>query len=99
MTLLRSSATFLALLGEADLLAGQIICPRTPPNALASFAGVVPKPEDWIVEGVCAYVPQVSSTINSSGFSVLFIYIIRRPGSEMRLFEVGVESPVLKWIA
>ena len=48
-----------ALLGEADLLTGQVICPRTPPNALAAFAGIVPKPEEWIVEGVCAYVPQV----------------------------------------
>lgn len=48
-----------ALLGEADLLAGQISCPRSPPNIIASFAGVLPKPEDWIVPGVCAFVPQV----------------------------------------
>ena len=48
----------LALLGEADVLSGQVLCPRTPPNALASFAGVVVPEEEWIVQGVCAYVPQ-----------------------------------------
>ena len=48
-----------ALLGEADLLAGQVSCPRSPPNIIASFEGVVPPPEEWIVNGACAYVPQV----------------------------------------
>ena len=49
-----------ALLGEADFLTGQVLCPKTPPDALASFAGVVPPPDEWVVDGVCAYVPQVS---------------------------------------
>jgi hypothetical protein len=48
-----------ALLGEADFLTGQVLCPKTPPDALASFAGVVPPPDEWVIDGVCAYVPQV----------------------------------------
>lgn len=52
---------FVALLGEADLLTGQMICPRSPPNALASFIKMSPK-EDWVVQGICAYVPQVCRT-------------------------------------
>lgn len=48
-----------AILGEADLLAGQIACPRSPPDILASFAGINAAAKDWIVPGVCAYVPQV----------------------------------------
>ena len=49
----------IALLGEADLLTGQLICPRSPPDALASFVGKEVSEEEWIVPGVCAYVPQV----------------------------------------
>nr|GAT54702.1 multidrug resistance-associated ABC transporter protein [Mycena chlorophos] len=53
----------LALLGEADVLAGQIICPRSPPNALLSN----PKDsEAWIVDGLCAYVPQTAWLRNQS---------------------------------
>ena len=48
-----------ALLGEADLLTGQVLCPKTPPDAIASFAGIVPSPDKWIIDGVCAYAPQV----------------------------------------
>ena len=53
---------FLALLGEADTLTGQVICPRTPPDALASFANQKVTKEEWIVPGVCAYVPQVRAS-------------------------------------
>ncbi|KAI0312306.1 multidrug resistance-associated ABC transporter [Amylostereum chailletii] len=56
----------LSLLGEVDLLTGQVSCPRTPPDAIASFTNVIPKPEDWIVEGVCAYVPQSAWLRNAS---------------------------------
>ncbi|KAH7925080.1 hypothetical protein BV22DRAFT_1195420 [Leucogyrophana mollusca] len=56
----------LALLGEADVLTGQVLCPRSPPDVLASFSGKrVPK-EDWIVQGVCAYVPQSAWLRNAS---------------------------------
>ena len=48
-----------ALLGEADVLAGQVICPRSPPNSLATFSDGRVCKEDWVVSGVCAYVPQV----------------------------------------
>ena len=50
---------FAALLGEADLLTGQMVCPRSPPDALASFIGAHIAKEEWIVPGICAYVPQV----------------------------------------
>jgi hypothetical protein len=49
-----------ALLGEADFLTGQVLCPKTPPDTIASFAGIVPPPDKWVIDGVCAYVPQVS---------------------------------------
>lgn len=48
-----------ALLGEVDVLAGQVICPRSPPDVLASFSEKKASPEHWVVRGVCAYVPQV----------------------------------------
>lgn len=51
---------WIALLGEADTLAGQVLCPRSPPDALASFAEAQISEENWIVQGICAYVPQVS---------------------------------------
>ncbi|KAF9225872.1 multidrug resistance-associated ABC transporter [Gyrodon lividus] len=56
----------LALLGEADILAGQVICPRSPPDVLASFSGKMASPEQWVVKGVCAYVPQSAWLRNAS---------------------------------
>ncbi|KAF8154768.1 multidrug resistance-associated ABC transporter [Crassisporium funariophilum] len=56
----------LALLGEADILAGQVLCPRSPPDSLAKFSGVWVRKEDWIVSGVCAYVPQAAWLRNAS---------------------------------
>ncbi|KAH9036170.1 ATP-binding cassette transporter [Lactarius pseudohatsudake] len=56
----------LALLGEADLLTGQMLCPQTPPDAIASFVGVVPSPDEWAIDGVCAYVPQSAWLRNAS---------------------------------
>jgi hypothetical protein len=57
----------IALLGEADLLAGQLICPRSPPDTIAAFAELKSIPEDeWVVPGVCAYVPQTAWLQNAS---------------------------------
>ncbi|KAG8216833.1 P-loop containing nucleoside triphosphate hydrolase protein [Butyriboletus roseoflavus] len=56
----------LALLGEADVLAGQVMCPRSPPDVLATFAEKIASPEDWVVDGVCAYVPQTAWLRNAS---------------------------------
>ncbi|THH21147.1 hypothetical protein EW146_g360 [Bondarzewia mesenterica] len=56
----------LALLGEADVLTGQVICPRTPPDTIASFGSESPSETEWIVEGVCAYVPQAAWLRNAS---------------------------------
>ncbi|RXW18905.1 hypothetical protein EST38_g6949 [Candolleomyces aberdarensis] len=55
----------LALLGEADVLTGQLMCPRSPPDSLASYAKVGPE-EEWIVDGMCAYVPQAAWLRNES---------------------------------
>ena len=59
INLLSHAHVLLALLGEADILAGQVLFPRSPPDALASFAGVSVPKDEWIVEGICEYVPQV----------------------------------------
>ena len=51
-----------SLLGEADLLAGQIVCPRSSPDSLFAFAedhSVLTK-DTWIVPTQCAYVPQAA---------------------------------------
>lgn len=56
-----------ALLGEADLLAGNIISPRSPPDAVATFSALPYIPEDaWVVPGICAYVPQTAWLQNAS---------------------------------
>ncbi|KAE9407953.1 ATP-binding cassette transporter [Gymnopus androsaceus JB14] len=55
----------LALLGEADILAGQMFCPRSPSNIMTSFTTVAPG-ESWIIHGVCAYVPQSAWLRNAS---------------------------------
>jgi hypothetical protein len=46
------------------LLTGQMLCPRSPPDSLASFTGVVVPEEKWLVKGICAYVPQVMRYIS-----------------------------------
>ncbi|KIM46655.1 hypothetical protein M413DRAFT_440257 [Hebeloma cylindrosporum] len=56
----------LTLLGEADILTGQVLCPRSPPDSLASFTNVKVSKEEWIVDGVCAYVPQAAWLRNAS---------------------------------
>lgn len=56
----------LALLGEADVLTGQVVCPRSPPDSVASFISVKPSKEDWVVEGLCAYVPQAAWLRNAT---------------------------------
>ncbi|KAF7316454.1 Multidrug resistance-associated ABC transporter protein [Mycena indigotica] len=53
----------LALLGEAELLSGQVYCPRSPANILASSRAIE---EEWIVDGLCAYVPQTAWLRNQS---------------------------------
>lgn len=56
----------LALLGEADVLTGQVLCPRSPPDALASFAGLEIAYRDWVIDGLGAYVPQAAWLRNAS---------------------------------
>ncbi|ESK87928.1 atp-binding cassette transporter [Moniliophthora roreri MCA 2997] len=55
----------LSLLGEADVLAGQILCPRSPPNAITTYSQIPPG-EKWVVQGLCAYVPQTAWLRNAS---------------------------------
>lgn len=67
ITLITYPFCSLALLGEADVISGQIVCPRTPPDTIAKFAALSYIPEDeWIVPGVCAYVPQTAWLQNAS---------------------------------
>ncbi|KAJ7916834.1 ABC transporter transmembrane region-domain-containing protein [Mycena leptocephala] len=56
----------LALLGEADVLSGQMMCPRSPADSIASFANSRPTKEDWVIHGICAYVPQAAWLQNAS---------------------------------
>ena len=56
----------LGLLGEADLLTGQLVCPRSPLDAIARFEGQKVRDEEWVVKGVCAYVPQSAWLRNAS---------------------------------
>ena len=60
----------IALLGEADLLTGQLFCPRSPPDTIASFVGVHVPEEEWVVEGVGAYVPQVGPNVYTCALSL-----------------------------
>ena len=55
-----------ALLGEADVLAGRVLCPRSPPDAIASFQDDIPSQDEWIRQNVCAYVPQAAWLRNAS---------------------------------
>jgi ABC-type transport system involved in cytochrome bd biosynthesis fused ATPase/permease subunit len=55
----------LALLGEADILTGQLICPRSPPDAIANLSQIS-EDDDWVVPNMCAYVPQVAWLQNAS---------------------------------
>jgi ABC-type transport system involved in cytochrome bd biosynthesis fused ATPase/permease subunit len=55
------------LLGEADLLAGQIDCPRSFPNAMSDHGEVGEiNDEDWVVSDMVAYVPQQAWLQNAS---------------------------------
>ena len=79
----------LALLGEADLLTGQVVCPRSPPDALARFAVERPGEEDWIVPGICAYVPQVRVVCCVTSTRSSDIEVNSPHGSVMHPFEVS----------
>jgi len=54
------------LLGEADLLAGHVECPRSSPNAMASQTQEGISQEEWVVPGMLAYVPQQAWLQNAS---------------------------------
>jgi hypothetical protein len=49
----------LALLGEADLLAGQLVCPRSKLDAMSNFDANATE-SNWLVKAVSAYVPQTA---------------------------------------
>lgn len=86
------SLLLLSLLGETDLLAGQIICPRTPPESLAasSSLGYI-DPRDWVLPGVVAYVPQTAWLQNASiKDNILFSL----PYDEKRYYETLEVSPL-----
>jgi hypothetical protein len=61
-----SKSSLLGMLGESDLLTGQIIVPRSPPDSIATFSAQEISDEDWIVSGICGYVPQAAWLQNAS---------------------------------
>jgi len=56
----------LAMLGEADVLAGQVISPRSPPDALARLMNPLEDEEGWVIPNMCAYVPQTTWLQNAT---------------------------------
>ncbi|CDO71111.1 hypothetical protein BN946_scf184844.g115 [Trametes cinnabarina] len=82
------SLLLLALLGEADLLSGQMICPRSPPDTLASFAGVIPPPGEWIVpENILFDLPYVEERYRKVLESCALL-------SDLEILEDGDESEI-----
>ena len=55
-----------AMLGEADLLAGQVISPSSPPDALARLMNPLEDGESWVIPNMCAYVPQATWLQNAT---------------------------------
>nr|XP_019043546.1 ATP-binding cassette transporter [Kwoniella bestiolae CBS 10118]OCF22476.1 ATP-binding cassette transporter [Kwoniella bestiolae CBS 10118] len=53
------------LLGEADLLAGQVTCPRSSPDSMGHSGKDVPD-VDWVVPSMVAFVPQQAWLQNAS---------------------------------
>lgn len=53
------------LLGEADLLTGHVVCPRSAPDAM-SKGSANPSEDLWIVPNMVAYVPQQAWLQNAS---------------------------------
>lgn len=53
------------LLGEADLVAGQVKCPRSRPDMMSNFGANVAD-EEWVLPGMVAYVPQAAWLQNAS---------------------------------
>ena len=54
------------LLGEADIVTGQMVCPRSAPDLMDSFANQKIAPEDWVIQDMIAYVPQQAWLQNAS---------------------------------
>ncbi|TFK32340.1 multidrug resistance-associated ABC transporter [Crucibulum laeve] len=59
------SLLLLGFLGEADILSGQVLCPRSPLDHIASCTNIDPS-TPWIVKGTSAYVPQIPWLRNQS---------------------------------
>ncbi|KAH7105025.1 multidrug resistance-associated ABC transporter [Auriculariales sp. MPI-PUGE-AT-0066] len=65
-----------SLLGEAEVLAGDVFCPRSGPGAVAlQYPSRLPSPEEWILPGVCAYVPQVAFLQNATIRDNILFYL------------------------
>ncbi|KIR29354.1 ATP-binding cassette transporter [Cryptococcus deuterogattii LA55] len=53
------------LLGEADLLTGHVVCPRSSPDAMSKRSAKLPE-DIWIIPNMVAYVPQQAWLQNAS---------------------------------
>lgn len=72
------SLLLLTLLGEADVLAGQVVCPRSAPDAIAAYEDeewAHSTERNWLTRS-CAYVPQSAwlqnATVQDNVRSLLF---------------------------
>ena len=71
------SLLLLALLGEADVLTGQLLCPRSAPNSIPAYQHDAEQrhmntPASWVRPGQSAYAPQTAWLQNArsvTGFS------------------------------
>lgn len=85
----------LAMLGEADVLAGQVISPRSPPDALARLTIPLEDGEDWVTPNMCAYVPQITWLQNATiKENILF----NLPLDEQR-YQETLEVRLVQWPA
>jgi ABC-type transport system involved in cytochrome bd biosynthesis fused ATPase/permease subunit len=85
----------LAMLGEADILAGQVISPRSPPDALARLMDPPEDEEGWVVPNMCAYVPQITWLQNATiKENILF----NLPLDEQR-YQETLEVRLIQWPA
>jgi ABC-type multidrug transport system fused ATPase/permease subunit len=76
------SLLLLGLLGEADLVSGTVICPRSSPDLMDGFPDTV---TDWILPSMLGYVPQQAWLQNAS---IRDNIIFSSPWNEERYLQV-----------
>lgn len=62
-----------ALLGEASVQSGKLVCPRSAPDSIARHQKVQDG-ENWVVDGLCAYAPQTAWLQNMSVRGLCYLF-------------------------